>query len=227
MKIFSIYSDELKGLGLSMNEKAILSIYKYFTENGAKKCCMIKNNVLAKELEINEAYLGRLKQGLKEKGFIKVDAGGCVKYLGVRQTKTFKEKDELKYYILGCIREVNSNIELSHIELFDKEIEDMWNSSTLNNKNSRVIFKDVLDEFVDKIINGYKEIRLDYDELLNEIVKVDPKIERNKYVIFQAKNWFSNKYDGSGKRTSKKVFSNYDILRYALELKRVIELNNE
>ena len=142
-------------------------------------------------------------------------------------TKTFKEKDELKYYILGSIREVNSNIELSHIELFDKEIEDMWNGSTLNNKNARVIFKDVLDEFVDKIINGYKEIRLDSDELLNEILKIDSKIERNKYVIFQAKNWFSNKYDGSSKRTSKKVFSNYDILRYALELKRVIELNNE
>lgn len=185
------------------------------------------NRDLANELEINEVYFSKLKRGLKEKGLIKTDGGIRVKYIGVRKTINFAEKDELKSYILKSVKETNNNFEPSHIELFDKEIGDIWNSSTLNDKNVRVIFEDILSDIVDKIINGYKELILDSDGLLNEILKIDPTIERSKYVIFQTKNWFSNKYDGNIKKTSKKVFSNYDILRYALELKRVIELNNE
>ena len=227
MKEFCIYNDEFRGLNLTMNEKALLSIYRYFTIKGEKKCCMMTNRELAKELEINEVYFSKLKKGLKEKGLIKTDGGIRVKYIGVRKTINFEEKDELKSYILKRVKEVNDNFEPSNIELFDKEIGDIWNSSTLTNKNVRVIFEDILSDIVDKIINGYKELVLDSDGLLNEILKIDPKIERSKYVIFQTKNWCSNKYDGNIKKASKKVFSNYDIHRYALELKRVIELNNE
>lgn len=225
MEKFCVYNDELKGLGLTMNEKALLSIYKYFTEQGKMKCCTLTNRDLANELEINEIYFSKLKRGLKEKGFITTDGGLRVKYLGVRNRITFTEKNELKSKLFDCIWELNSNIEYAHLELFDKEIENVWTCATLTDDNSRVIFEDVLEDLVNKIILNYKEYQLNQDELLDKIIKVDPKIERNMYVTVQVKSWFNNKIDRNNKKT-KKTFSNYDILLYASELGKVRDLNN-
>ena len=225
MEKFCIYNDELKGLGLTMNEKALLSIYKYFTEKGKMKCCTLTNRDLANELEINEVYFSKLKRGLKEKGFIATDGGLRVKYLWERNRITFTEKNELKSKLFDCIWELNSNIEYAHLELFDKEIEDVWTCATLNDDNSRVIFEDVLEDIVNKIILNYKEYQLNQDELLDKIIKVDPKIEINRYVTVQVKSWFNNKTDRNNKKT-KKTFSNYDILLYASELGKVRDLNN-
>lgn len=73
----------LKIDNLNMNERVVLSKYKYFTEDGKYKCCSLTCEQIADELNMSVWYLKKIKKHLKELGYIRT-SGIKVFYLGVQ-----------------------------------------------------------------------------------------------------------------------------------------------
>ena len=65
---------------LNFEEKGLLSIYKYYTEEGDMKCCSITNSRLQEILGIKRTSLYRYKKHLKKLGLITTNGGIEVKY---------------------------------------------------------------------------------------------------------------------------------------------------
>jgi hypothetical protein len=68
-------TDEIEKLKLAPAEKMLLSYYKYFTEQGSAKCCMLTNEELADRIGIGIASLYRVKKHLKDLGYIYSNGG--------------------------------------------------------------------------------------------------------------------------------------------------------
>lgn len=73
----------LKVDGLSSTEKMVLSLYKYYTENGKYKCCSLTKPQIAEELCISVIYLKKIKKHLVELGYIRT-SGIKVFYVGIK-----------------------------------------------------------------------------------------------------------------------------------------------
>ena len=74
---------ELRGL-----ERDILALYKYYTDNGKYKCCVLTNRQIAEEFCIGIRHLQEIKQHLKELGYIRTDGGVKVFYMGIEGRAT-------------------------------------------------------------------------------------------------------------------------------------------
>ena len=74
----------LKLKDINITEKVVLSIYKYYTEQGKYKCCSMSKPQIADELGISVDYVKDIKKHLKELGYIRTDGGIRVIYLGVQ-----------------------------------------------------------------------------------------------------------------------------------------------
>jgi len=83
MDIF-IPDEIVKVKKLNITEKAVLSIYKYYTEKGKYKCCTLTKPQIADEIGISVDYMKDIKKHLKELGYIRTDGGIRVIYLGVQ-----------------------------------------------------------------------------------------------------------------------------------------------
>ena len=83
MDVF-IPNEILKLKDLNITEKVVLSIYKYYTEQGKYKCCSLSKPQIADELGISVDYVKDIKKHLKELGYIKTDGGIRVIYLGIQ-----------------------------------------------------------------------------------------------------------------------------------------------
>lgn len=68
---------------LSSTEKMVLSLYKYYTENGKYKCCSLTKPQVAEELCISPGYMKKIKRHLTELGYIRT-SGIKVFYVGVK-----------------------------------------------------------------------------------------------------------------------------------------------
>ena len=68
---------------LNHTEMIVLSIYKYYTENGKYKCCSLTCSQIADKLNVSIWYLNKIKKHLKELGYISTDGGIKVTYLGI------------------------------------------------------------------------------------------------------------------------------------------------
>ena len=79
-----IPNEILKLKDLNITEKVVLSIYKYYTEQGKYKCCSLSKPQIADELGISVDYVKDIKKHLKELGYIKTDGGIRVIYLGIQ-----------------------------------------------------------------------------------------------------------------------------------------------
>ena len=79
-----IPNEILKVKDLNITEKVVLSIYKYYTEQGKYKCCSLSKPQIADELGISVDYVKDIKKHLKELGYIRTDGGIRVIYLGVQ-----------------------------------------------------------------------------------------------------------------------------------------------
>ena len=67
---------------LNMNERVVLSKYKYYTEKGEYKCCSLTCEQIADELNMSVWYLKKIKKHLKELGYIRT-SGIKVFYVGI------------------------------------------------------------------------------------------------------------------------------------------------
>ena len=65
---------------LNFEEKGLLAIYKYYTEEGDMKCCSITNSRLQEILGIKRTSFHNNKKHLKELGLITTNGGIEVKY---------------------------------------------------------------------------------------------------------------------------------------------------
>lgn len=83
MDVF-IPNEILKLKDINITEKVVLSIYKYYTEQGKYKCCSLSKPQIADELGISVDYVKDIKKHLKELGYIKTDGGIRVIYLGIK-----------------------------------------------------------------------------------------------------------------------------------------------
>ena len=83
MDVF-IPNEILKLKDLNITEKVVLSIYKYYTEQGKYKCCSLSKPQIADELGISVDYVKDIKKHLKELGYIRTDGGIRVIYLGIQ-----------------------------------------------------------------------------------------------------------------------------------------------
>ena len=83
MDVF-IPNEILKLKDINITEKVVLSIYKYYTEQGKYKCCSLSKPQIADELGISVDYVKDIKKHLKELGYIRTDGGIRVIYLGVQ-----------------------------------------------------------------------------------------------------------------------------------------------
>ena len=79
-----IPNEILKLKDLNITEKVVLSIYKYYTEQGKYKCCSLSKPQIADELGISVDYVKDIKKHLKELGYIRTDGGIRVIYLGIQ-----------------------------------------------------------------------------------------------------------------------------------------------
>ena len=79
-----IPNEILKLKDINITEKVVLSIYKYYTEQGKYKCCSLSKPQIADELGISVDYVKDIKKHLKELGYIKTDDGIRVIYLGIQ-----------------------------------------------------------------------------------------------------------------------------------------------
>ena len=79
-----IPNEILKLKDINITEKVVLSIYKYYTEQGKYKCCSLSKPQIADELGISVDYVKDIKKHLKELGYIRTDGGIRVIYLGVQ-----------------------------------------------------------------------------------------------------------------------------------------------
>ena len=79
-----IPNEILKLKDINITEKVVLSIYKYYTEQGKYKCCSLSKPQIADELGISVDYVKDIKKHLKELGYIKTDGGIRVIYLGIK-----------------------------------------------------------------------------------------------------------------------------------------------
>ena len=79
-----IPNEILKLKDINITEKVVLSIYKYYTEQGKYKCCSLSKPQIADELGISVDYVKDIKKHLKELGYIKTDGGIRVIYLGIQ-----------------------------------------------------------------------------------------------------------------------------------------------
>ena len=68
---------------LSSTEKMVLSLYKYYTENGKYKCCSLTKPQIAEELCISPRYMKKIKRHLTELGYIRT-SGIKVFYVGIK-----------------------------------------------------------------------------------------------------------------------------------------------
>ena len=84
MDVF-IPNEILKLKDLNITEKVVLSIYKYYTEQGKYKCCSLSKPQIADELGISVDYVKDIKKHLKELGYIRTDGGIRVIYLGIQE----------------------------------------------------------------------------------------------------------------------------------------------
>ena len=57
---------------LDGNEKMVLSIYKYYTQKGKYHCCTLTNEEIGKEIGRSKRQIIRIKNHLKELGFIRI-----------------------------------------------------------------------------------------------------------------------------------------------------------
>ena len=83
MDVF-IPNEILKLKDINITEKVVLSIYKYYTEQGKYKCCSLSKPQIADELGISVDYVKDIKKHLKELGYIRTDGGMRVIYLGIQ-----------------------------------------------------------------------------------------------------------------------------------------------
>ena len=83
MDVF-IPNEILKLKDINITEKVVLSIYKYYTEQGKYKCCSLSKPQIADELGISVDYVKDIKKHLKELGYIRTDGGIRVIYLGIQ-----------------------------------------------------------------------------------------------------------------------------------------------
>ena len=90
-----IPNEILKLKDLNITEKVVLSIYKYYTEQGKYKCCSLSKPQIADELGISVDYVKDIKKHLKELGYIKTDGGIRVIYLGI-QVGDITPSDEIQ-----------------------------------------------------------------------------------------------------------------------------------
>ena len=79
-----IPNEILKLKDINITEKVVLSIYKYYTEQGKYKCCSLSKSQIADELGISVDYVKDIKKHLKELGYIRTDGGIRVIYLGIQ-----------------------------------------------------------------------------------------------------------------------------------------------
>lgn len=77
---------------LNMNERVVLSKYKYFTEKGEYKCCSLTCEQIADELNMSVWYLKKIKKHLKELGYIRT-SGIKVFYVGINECTIVHSKD--------------------------------------------------------------------------------------------------------------------------------------
>ena len=84
MDVF-IPNEILKLKDINITEKVVLSIYKYYTEQGKYKCCSLSKPQIADELGISVDYVKDIKKHLKELGYIRTDGGIRVIYLGIQR----------------------------------------------------------------------------------------------------------------------------------------------
>ena len=79
-----IPNEILKLKDINITEKVVLSIYKYYTEQGKYRCCSLSKPQIADELGISIDYVKDIKKHLKELGYIRTDGGIRVIYLGIK-----------------------------------------------------------------------------------------------------------------------------------------------
>ena len=83
MKGIFIPDEVLRLQTLNHTEMMILSIYKYYTEEGKLRCCKMPNEEIYKMLGVGERTFQRMKKHLKELGYIHTNGGISVRYIGV------------------------------------------------------------------------------------------------------------------------------------------------
>ena len=100
MKGLFIPDEILKKDGLTATEKMVLSVYKYYTENGKYKCCSLTCEQVADELNISVVYIKKIKKHLKELGYIR-SSGIKVTYLGVKDCTIVQSESVPEYTIVS------------------------------------------------------------------------------------------------------------------------------
>lgn len=110
-----IPKDILKIDGLTTTEKMVLSVYKYYTENGKYKCCSMTCEQVADELNISVWYINKIKKHLKELGYIRT-SGIKVTYLGIKDCTIVQSKSVPEYKEDCTIVQSESVLEYRHKE---------------------------------------------------------------------------------------------------------------
>lgn len=108
---FKFYTIPLafNGLGLNMNEKALLSIYVYYTYYGYNGCCTMSLEHISNIMEVDERTVRRCRENLEKKGFINVKKGNVVEFIGIKKLE-YDDK-EIKKIILGNDKMSNSKLD--------------------------------------------------------------------------------------------------------------------
>lgn len=83
MKGIFIPNEILTNHNLNITDKLILSIYKYYTEEGKWKCCKLTIDQISEITNISNITIIRSRKKLKELGYIETDNGIMTIYKGI------------------------------------------------------------------------------------------------------------------------------------------------
>ena len=102
--------DEFFKLDLTYAEMFILSIYKYYTEEGNLKCCVYTNQQIADIINANVQTVIRAKKRFKKLGYIRTNGGIRTYYLGINKEQNVQcnEQNEEEEMYEGPIQNVES-----------------------------------------------------------------------------------------------------------------------
>ena len=142
---------------LTISEKIVLSIYKYYTKNGKYKCCSLTNEEVAIKANISRQRLKEIKIHLKKIGLIKT-TGIKVYYAGM---KILPDRYE--------------NTTSTGMKILPHNKENKNNKENKENKESKTNFDQALNNLSDyyKTTEKIEYLKSNYGEYINKINSID------------------------------------------------------
>ena len=157
---------------LTISEKIVLSIYKYYTKNGKYKCCSLTNEEVAIKANISRQRLKEIKIHLKKIGLIKT-TGIKVYYAGMKILPDRYENTTSTG--MKILPDRYENTTSTGMKILPHNKENKNNKENKENKESKTNFDQALNNLSDyyKTTEKIEYLKSNYGEYINKINSID------------------------------------------------------